>query len=173
MLDPVRSGHAAGLSRLELVVVIGLISVLGAIGAGYARQLDLRYERAALAYGVNHLRAGVAIEYARLAMQGALSEVPRMVGANPMDWLEQPLPGYLGVVPDDASPPRGHWQFHAGRGELHYRLRYPDAAPAGVETGGILRLRVELPKGDGTGSHRPRLRVRGEPRGKVAQGTEN
>ena len=148
--------RSTGLTRLELVVVLLLVSVLASLAAGYAYRLDVRYEKASLEYAINHLRAAVVLEYARLAMSGDLDRLPELAGADPMRFLEQPLPGYLGQRRSEAVTETGVWFFDPVQGQLIYRLRHAAAAPAGL-TGTTVGMRLTLADSDAVPPPPPRL----------------
>lgn len=133
-------------ATLSILVIAVLMWVLSDRLLGYIRLAD----QAAMRQAVATLRTAMYLEVGRRAGSGDLRAIRAMDGANPMAWLMEPLPGYLGELerPDPQALPGGAWYFDAGRRELAYaphRLAWRGELPEG----GVFRFRVSavLPAG--------------------------
>jgi hypothetical protein len=135
-----------GFSLLELVVVVVLTALL--IYLAMDRLLPLRGQAEAAMVQRNEglLRAGLGMEVATRVLRQGMGDLPELEGGNPMDWMAQPAPGYLGVqaAVDPEQLPPGAWSFDAGRGVLVYRVRYTQYFDGQPDDPPRVEWRVEL-----------------------------
>ena len=149
-----------GFTLLELAVVVCVVAVLVTL----ALERLLRYaevaERSAMEQSVAAMRSALSLRFAALYLKERPEALGRLAEENPMDWLAERPPGYVGALRD---PPLGElerpaWYFDTGRKQIVYvplRTRYlqpgPDGDPripfrvvvefrATPELGGLLQL---------------------------------
>ncbi len=113
----------AGFTLLELVVVVCLVAILFSVALQRFLVYQEAAEKAAMESQIGALRSAQALQVAARILSGGLRSVAELANENPIDWLSQPPPGYLGVLADpdpDAVPP-GSWYFDIRNNELAYR----------------------------------------------------
>lgn len=154
------SRHRVGPIRLlELVVVIGLISLLLAFALWRLLPLRGHAEAAHVTTIIGGLRSAVGLSAAETLLRDGLSALADFDGANPMDLLQEGPERYRGLVPsaERAGVAPGYWYFEADSGRLGYRVRFPQylAEPRS----GPVHLRWRLSLGfddlDGSGRFNP------------------
>jgi hypothetical protein len=109
------------ISRFPLFVIV-VVTVVALIGFGELRDMQERLERAQVEATVRNLNSALQYEVAHRIAAGQENTIAELAGANPVPWLQAPLPGYLGevaVAPSETT--RGSWFFDRSRGELVYR----------------------------------------------------
>lgn len=109
---------------------------------------------------VKALQSGLRYEMARALMAGEAIDYPRLARENPMNWLEQKPPNYLGEFSRDMEKlSRGAWYFDPRNRELVYlpaldghfvpdregqiRVRYRVELLAGKDAAGIMTARLK------------------------------
>lgn len=113
-----------GFSLIELLVVVGLVVFLFVMS--FERLLPLRgaAEQVQVQQTIGALRSAIGFEAARRVVQGGgIERIWAMERQDPLRWLTVTPKGYRAEGPSGA---RGEWAFDARRGELVYRLRYPE-----------------------------------------------
>jgi hypothetical protein len=108
------------ISRFQFSVIVA-VTVVALIGFGELRDLQERLEQAQVEATVRNLNSALQHEVAHRIAAGQESTIPELAGANPVPWLQAPVPGYLGEVaalPTEVA--RGSWFFDRSRGELVY-----------------------------------------------------
>lgn len=132
-----RSGRRrGGFSLLELAVVVCIVAVL------FNLALDrlLRYaeiaEKSAMEQSVAAMRSALALRFASLYLRGTGEALQRLPDENPMDWLAEKPPGYLGelATPSLEQLERPSWYYDRRTRELVYvplRTRFLDSGPLG------------------------------------------
>jgi prepilin-type N-terminal cleavage/methylation domain-containing protein len=135
-----------GFTLLELVIVIGIVSLLVALALDRLFALRVEAERAALDQVLGGLRAAVATEALSLIASGRDAELTRLQGSNPMDYLLEGPASYLGEfdAPKPAEIPPGHWYFDRSRRLLVYRVRYGDHFSSSLGSPERARFRVDV-----------------------------
>lgn len=126
----------AGFSLLELAVVVAVVALLITV----ALERMLRYvelaEKGHMEQTIGVVRSALGLRFAGLYVQGKTAEIQALAGENPMDWLAERPPGYVGVLWDPrlADVERGIWYFERSRHVLVYvpsRTRYLVVGPDG------------------------------------------
>jgi len=113
-----------GFSLLELVVVIGIISVLLVIAIDRLRNFQIAAERVAMEQVLGALRSAIGIEMSRRVVTEGFSAVIAMDGQNPMNYLAQRPYNYLGEL-DGVDPETiqgSIWYFDKSVELLVYRV---------------------------------------------------
>lgn len=116
------SARQGGFTLFELIVVIGIFSIL----VGYL--LDKAFdnfelaEKAAMETQRMMMRSGMDLEIAGLITAGRERDAARLAGRNPVAWLREKPPSYLGEFsgePPDAGSAWG-WYFDKRKKEIVY-----------------------------------------------------
>jgi hypothetical protein len=109
------------ISRFQFSVIV-VVTIVALIGFASLRDLQERLEQAQVEATVRNLNSALQYEVAHRIAGGQENRIVELAGANPVPWLQAPLPGYLGevaVAPSETT--RGSWFFDRSRGELVYR----------------------------------------------------
>ena len=123
-----------GFSLLELVVSIGLISILVGVFLDRALYYREQAEKAAMEQVAMDIRSSVNLRAAELVLDNRFAQLKVLASGNPMDLLVRKPQNYLGVLP--ATAPEGvkggNWYFDNKAKEIVYYVdlgRYftPDA----------------------------------------------
>jgi prepilin-type N-terminal cleavage/methylation domain-containing protein len=134
-----------GLSLLEVLIVIVIISVLLVVAID--RLLAIRYEaeRATVQSVIGALKSALYIEFAGAAARGQLARMDVARGSNPMLRLaEKPdsyAGEYFGADPELFEP--GTWYFDTRDRALVYLVRFPQQFVTPLNGAPRLRLAVE------------------------------
>lgn len=125
-----------GLSLLEFTLIVIVVGVLMVFVMQRMAELRVHIERAAVERTVAAMRTALALQFARLVVDGRLEEAGAWAGGDALDLLEGGgiLDEGLDGADADAIGP-GHWHYDGATGELVYRIRYTDALPAGQSEG--------------------------------------
>lgn len=112
--------HSRGTSLWENLLVVILVAVL--VVVAYQRFVALRVQAEQLA--MNQVLADVRSATLQHALHLQASGAAPEPNANPVDWLPQPPPNYMGALagPDPATIPAGQWYFDTREQLLVYRV---------------------------------------------------
>jgi prepilin-type N-terminal cleavage/methylation domain-containing protein len=111
----------AGLTLIELLIVVCIIGVLAAVLLERLRFYQEAAEKAAMEYNVGALKSALQLRVAAMLVRGEERNIESLASANPIGWLMEPPPGYRGEFRAPApAVPRGSWYFDAARSELVY-----------------------------------------------------
>lgn len=117
---PVRRG--GGASRLEIMVVTVLISIVAALLLERLTRYQEYAEKAVMEATIAHMRSGLRVRVAELMINDQMASIDTLLQENPITWLNAPPANYLGVL--DASgttkPASGNWYFDASVQQLVY-----------------------------------------------------
>jgi len=145
---------AAGLTLIELIVVVCVIGVVSATLLTRLRFYQEAAEKAVMESNVGVMKSALQLRVAAMLLKGEQSGIESLARENPIEWLAEPPHGYRGeFVAPQPSVPRGSWYFDAARREIVYvpeldahlerladgskRLRFRvrvDYAPAGTDS---------------------------------------
>ncbi len=136
-----------GFTLFELAVVVSVIGIL--IVVLLSRMAFYRDEAERLAYEqtLTALRTEVQLQTYALMIAGRQKEIPALAGQNPMNWLAQKPPNYLGEIysPDVKKLVSGNWFFDRSDGKLVYLLNKSNTFDAqGFD---LLQFKVSLSQG--------------------------
>lgn len=135
----------AGFTLLELVVVIIIISIIGIVAVNRFWQWSVFAERASLQTVVGAMRTALGLETTRLALHEQLSQLPQLVGTNPMNLLAQTPDTYLGEIDSKSQQiAEGHWYFDRNEHLLIYHLKYTDGFSTELEGTPRIRYHIKL-----------------------------
>ena len=134
-----------GLTLLELVIVICIIGVVGAVLLDRLRFYQEAAEKAAMENTVGVLKSALQLRVAAMLLHGNEREVQSLARGNPVDWLAEPPRNYRGEF-RAAQPqvPLGSWYFDATGRELVYVPDLDDHLKIGSTGSKALRFRVQL-----------------------------
>ena len=139
-----------GFTYLELVFVIILISILYYLSIDKLLKLRADAEQASLAYSISAYRVALSLQMAEMAARDEMYKLPRLVGKNPVDWLQHPPENYAGSsaqLQADSVPP-GNWYFDDGQKTLVYRVRFTEFFQSEQGDSTEVRLKVRLKYAD-------------------------
>jgi len=161
-----RTRSSAGLTLIELVIVVCIIGLLAAALLNRLRFYQEAAEKAAMEYNVGALKSALQLQVAALLVRGEERKIASLAGVNPVAWLAEPPLGYRGEfrAPEPAVP-RGSWYFDATRSELVYVPDLDDHLERLADGSKRLRFRTRLDyePGDGNAERKRLARIRIEP----------
>jgi len=136
---------SAGLTLIELVVVLCIIAVMSVFLLNRLRYYQEAAEKAAMEGNVGALKSALQLRVAAMLMKGEERKIPTLASANPVEWLAEPPRGYQGEfrAPKPAVP-RGSWYFDATGKELVYVPGLDDHLERLADGSKRLRFRVRL-----------------------------
>jgi prepilin-type N-terminal cleavage/methylation domain-containing protein len=142
-IDAVR--RHAGLTLVELVVVMCIVAVIAAVLLNRLRFYQEAAEKAAMESTVGVLKSALQLRVAAMLVNGEERNIESLTRANPVNWLMEPPRGYRGEfrAPQPAVA-RGSWYFDAAKNELVYVPDLDDHLKADSTGSKRLRFRVEL-----------------------------
>jgi len=123
------AARSRGFSLLELVIVVVVVVFLIAVALDKLLWYAERAERAAMEQSVSAMKSALGLRFASLYLRGQVKTIQALSEENPMDWLAERPPGYLGELwqPALATLERPSWYFDRARKQLVYvplRTRY-------------------------------------------------
>lgn len=132
----------AGFTLIELIVVIGLVSILGVVAAGRLLYYQELAEKAAMESVLAGTKMGLQIRMAEMIITNRQSQVIELERENPMRWLQDPPANYAGEYAPPVKP--GNWYYAAGERELVYVPNSSSYLDTGQAGGKELRYRVAI-----------------------------
>ncbi len=161
--EGLRRVWSTGFTLLELVVVICLVAIFASV----ALERFLRYqeiaEKTAMETTIGALRSAQTLQVAARILRGGLPSVAQMADENPVDWLTDPPPGYIGALqdPDAAEVPKGSWYFDLRNKQLVYRPQRTRFFTPGPDNSDRIRFRVVVRiQGSGASAELSELGIR-------------
>lgn len=116
-------GDQCGASFVEFAVCMALMAIF----VGVLLERGLYYqeyaEKTAMESTAENIRTGLRYKVADLILANRVSEIQALADENPMNWLAERPPNYLGELesaPDDE--PKGQWYFDKRNRELVYTV---------------------------------------------------
>ena len=136
-----------GFTLFELAVTVAVIGILVTVLLSRMGYYRAEAERLAFEQTVTALRAEVRLRTFALAIAGKSGEVGGLAGKNPMNWLAQKPPNYLGEFysPDTKKLASGNWFFDRSDGLLVYLLNQSNTFDS--EGSELLKFKVSLLQG--------------------------
>ena len=119
---PVR-GKQRGASFVGFAVSTALIGIV--VGALLERALYYQEyaEKIAMESTAENIRTGLRYKVADLMLANRMSEIPALADENPMAWLGERPPNYLGELESaPADEAKGKWHFDKRNRELVYTV---------------------------------------------------
>lgn len=119
---PVRGGQG-GASSVEFAVCMALMGIFVGVLLERALYYQEYAEKTAMESTAENIRTGLRYKVADLILAGRMSDIPTLADENPMNWLAEKPPNYLGEL--DAAPadePKGQWFFDKRNRELVYTV---------------------------------------------------
>ena len=119
---PVRGGQC-GASFVEFAVSMALMGIFVGVLLERALYYQEYAEKTAMESTAQNIRTGLRYKVADLILANRVSEIATLADENPMNWLAERPPNYLGEL--DSAPmdePKGQWYFDKGKRELVYAV---------------------------------------------------
>ncbi|MGQ0579829.1 MAG: type II secretion system protein [Betaproteobacteria bacterium] len=116
-------GHQRGISFLEFAVSMALMGIIVSVLLERALYYQEYAEKTAMESTAENIRTGLRFKVADLILADRVSEIQTLADENPLSWLVDRPPNYLGEL--DSSPaeePRGQWYFDTRNRELVYTV---------------------------------------------------
>jgi prepilin-type N-terminal cleavage/methylation domain-containing protein len=134
-----------GISLLELLIAIVIISVLLVVAVDRLLALRFEAERASVQSVIGALRSALYVEFAGAAARGQMRRMDVAGGTNPMHYLAEKPEGYAGEFfgADPALFEPGTWYFDTRDRALVYVVRFPQEFVTSLSGPPRLRLAVE------------------------------
>jgi len=108
-------------SIFQYAIVLVIIAVVAAFLFDALYYAQEQAERTVMEATVRNMDSGLRMEAATRTMHGQEASIRELVGANPVQWLENPPVGYTGICQQELAP--GGWCFDAATREIVYRPR--------------------------------------------------
>jgi len=116
-------GHQCGASFLEFAVCMALVGIFVGVLLERALYYQEYAEKTAMEWTAGNIRTGLRYKVADLILANRASEIQTLADENPMNWLAERPPNYLGEL--DSAPadePKGQWYFDRHKRELVYTV---------------------------------------------------
>ncbi len=116
-------GRQRGVSFLELVVCMALMGIFVSVLLERAFYYQEYAEMTAMVSTAENIRTGLRFKVADLILGDRVSEIQTLADENPLNWLVDRPPNYLGEL--DSVPldePKGQWYFDKRNRELVYTV---------------------------------------------------
>lgn len=135
----------AGITLLEFMVVASVLGVLAGFLLDRLHYYQEVAEKTHMQATFRAMQSGLRFEMARALMAGREIDYQRLARENPMNWLEQTPPNYLGEYRRDGEAlKRGAWYFDTVNRELVYLPALDGHFVPDSDGQARVRYRVEL-----------------------------
>jgi type II secretory pathway pseudopilin PulG len=116
--------HQGGFSLFEFGVVAAIFALLVGIGANRLLFYQREAQTVAAEQLIVTLRSALQLRVAQLRASQRDDEIAALLDENPIAWLAQPPPNYLGEYysPDTANLAAGNWYFERRDRQLVFLL---------------------------------------------------
>ena len=119
---PIRNGHC-GATFVEFAVSMALMAIFVGVLVERALYYQEYAEKTAMEMTARNIRTGLRYKVADMILDNRMSEIPTLAGGNPLNWLVERPPNYLGEL--ESAPmdePKGQWYFDKRNRELVYTV---------------------------------------------------
>jgi prepilin-type N-terminal cleavage/methylation domain-containing protein len=147
--------HCMGFTLLELIVVIGIISVLAGL---FLKRIPLNQElaeKAAMEQVASAVQSALVMRYGMLMTRGMVNEkeLETLNSGNPMEWLQRKPPNYAGEFFDPAPQaiPSGHWFYDLKSRDLVYSVDHTEYFTSASDGKKWIRFHVKFEYETGAG----------------------
>ena len=116
-------GYQCGVSFLEFAVCIAFVGILVVVLLERALYYQEYAEKTAMEWTAGNIRTSLRYKVADLILANRVSDIQTLADENPMNWLAERPPNYLGEL--DSAPadePKGQWYFDRRNRELVYTV---------------------------------------------------
>ncbi len=145
-----------GFSKLEFLVVVILISIIGAVVLNRMWSWRYEVERTHILTVVSNIRSVLGLQTAELASRGQLSQLPRLAGSNPFTLLKKTPKSYLGELSKDDPKTQqpGIWYFDRQTKILTYTIKYSENFRSTLKGQPRVRFMIQLSYSDNNRNRR-------------------
>ncbi len=150
---PSRSRHPRGFTLIELAVVAVIVAVLAGLLLKRALYYQEQAERVSMEQTLGILRSAMHLQMADRLLHPALRPMSQLAGDNPMNWLAERPPNYVGeyAAPRPGQIAHGNWYFDTNERTLVYLPTYDEHLQTAPGENGALRFRSHLSTGNTIG----------------------
>lgn len=108
-------------SLFQVSVVVAIIVLLATVLLNALHYVQEKVERTVMEATVLNMGKGLKMEISARTIHGQEASFRELIGANPVQWLENPPQGYTGVCGPQRAP--GEWCYDSKTREIVYRPR--------------------------------------------------
>ena len=116
---------ACGATSVEFALCLALMAIFVGVLLDRALYYQEYAERTAMEMTAKNIRTGLRFKVADLILDNRASEIAKLADENPLNWLAERPPNYLGEL--DSAPedePKGQWYFDKRNKELVYTVNH-------------------------------------------------
>ena len=137
--------YRSGFTLIELMVVVALVAILGAVLFDRVQAYQEQAEKAAVEQTLAAIRSGLQLQFAGRMLRGEGARLGSFADENPMDVLAEPVQNFGGIFSGAAGAglKKGTWYFNQERRELLYLPNLNDHLQLGPNEN-ALRFQVLL-----------------------------
>jgi len=145
-----RFRDAHGFTFLELAAAAAIFAILVGCLLNRVSYYEEQAERASVEQTLGILRGAMHLQMADRLLHPASLPMSQLAGANPMNWLAEPPPNYVGeyAAPRPGQVPPGNWYFDINDRTLIYVPNFTDHLQTAAGEKGKLRFRSRLTTGN-------------------------
>lgn len=134
----------SGFTLLELVIVICIVAILGAVLADRLQRTAELAERSSMEQTASEINTALLLEFAENVIRNKRESISGMVNVNPVTWLAQKPSNYLGEFADapPAGDASGNWYYDTKDHVLVYLVRRGDDFEP--DSAGMKRVRYRV-----------------------------
>ncbi|HEV2610306.1 MAG TPA: prepilin-type N-terminal cleavage/methylation domain-containing protein [Noviherbaspirillum sp.] len=121
----IRFAQGRGFTLIELAVVVCVVALLATALLNRINFYQEQAEKAAMESTVGALRSALHLQMASLLAKSKEGDIPNLVRQNPMTWLAEKPPNYVGeyFAPKPQDVEIGNWYFDLHKRNLIYLPR--------------------------------------------------
>lgn len=116
------NSEESGFTLVEVLVVASTLALLAGILLNRILHYQELAEQVSVQQTISAIRTSLQLQALNLVAKGRAGEIADFANQNPMDWLAEKPPNYVGEVISNRknSVVFGHWYFDSGEKKLVY-----------------------------------------------------